>query len=195
MSSDRLIAVTGGIGSGKSIVCRILSAIGYDVYDCDSRAKIIMDSSEEIKARIAGEISNDVISSEGIINRRKLAAIVFSDEMLLNRLNSIVHNAVKDDLCKWREGKQVAFVETAILYQSGLDRCVDEVWEVTAPLEVRVERVCYRNCMPEEDVVKRIVSQDSYVPNELHPRILTIVNDDATALLPEIERLIENQIK
>ncbi len=185
-----LIAVVGGIGSGKSVVCRILSTMGYDVYDCDSRAKQIMDFSEEIKSRIASEISAEVITDGGQINRQLLASIVFTDNSLLTALNSIVHSAVIKDLMTWSNGRSIAFVETAILYQSGLDKYVDEVWNVIAPLDMRVGRVCRRNGLSENEVVSRIKSQDSFVPKQRHTRVIDIVNDGSMPLLPRIEQLI-----
>lgn len=135
MSGGKLIAICGGIGSGKSVVCRIVAAMGHEVYDCDSRAKEIMDCSAEIKNAIACRVHREAIAPDGSIDRRRLGEIVFSDAEALARLNSIVHAAVREDLALWaarRPGK-LLFVETAILYQSGLDAMVDEVWDVEAP--------------------------------------------------------------
>lgn len=186
-----LIAVVGGIGSGKSVVCRILSTMGYDVYDCDSRAKQIMDFSDDIKSRIASEISGAVITTDGQIDRRLLASLVFADNQLLTALNSIVHTAVIKDLMAWKTGRDIAFVETAILYQSGLDRYVDEVWNVDAPMDIRVSRVCQRNGLTENEVMGRIVAQDNYISKQRHARVVEIVNDGFTPLLPRIEQLID----
>ena len=97
-----LIAITGGIGSGKSAVCRCLSAWGLNVYDCDSRARRLMDSDPAIHRRLCEEISPDTVKN-GIIDRPLLAEIVFSDPSKLARLNAITHRRVTEDLRHWRE--------------------------------------------------------------------------------------------
>lgn len=188
-----LIAIVGGIGSGKSVVSRIVSVMGYEVYDCDTRAKRLMDSSDDIKGRIRCEIHPGCVA-DGKIDRKHLAEIVFADEEALRRLNTIVHSAVREDLRCWVEQcgeNNTVFVETAILYQSGLDKMVDAVWEIDAPLDLRIERVMARNSVSREEVLARISSQDSFVPTALHPSVTHIVNDNDQPILPQIERLLE----
>ena len=187
--SQRLIAITGGIGSGKSVVCRMLCAMGYPVYDCDTEAKRIMDRSDVIKQGIAREICAEAISEVGI-DQRKLSETVFGSPELLNKLNALVHSAVRDDLAQWSADKPLAFVETAILYQSGLHRMVDEVWNVTAPEEVRISRVMKRNSLDRASIERRISAQDSFVIEEPHEHVREIVNDDVEALLPQINSLL-----
>lgn len=193
----RLIAITGGIGSGKSVVSRILDAMGYPVYDCDSRAREIMDNNDDIKQAIADNIAPACIK-DGEIDRKELSATVFSSPEKLEILNGIVHGAVRDHLALWHSSEHqadpICFVETAILYQSGLDAMVDEVWHVDAPREVRVERVMKRNGLSRDEVLARIESQDSFIPTSVHPETKLIDNDGDTAILPQIERLI-SQVK
>lgn len=190
MNSGMLIALTGGIGSGKSVVRRIVGCLGYPVYDCDSRAKLLMDASSEIRSRIAGEIDACAVDAAGNIDRRRLAASVFADAHKLERLNTIVHAEVLADIRRWRsEIVGTAFVETAILYQSGLHRLVDEVWEVTAPRELRIERVMARNRVTAAEVEARMESQQ-YVPERIHPCTRVIVNDGTRAVLPQIIGLL-----
>ena len=186
----RHIAISGGIGSGKSVVCRILTAMGMPVYDCDCRAKNLMDSSLAIKNRIASEICREAIDADGNIDRAALANKVFNDRCALSALNSIVHQAVKDDYLSWRNDEafpDCVFIETARLYQSGIDQLVDEVWEVTAPVDVRVRRVMSRNNITEAEVLKRIKSQDSYIPESMHGCVRKIINDGTVPVLPQIE--------
>lgn len=185
----RLIAVTGGIGSGKSVVCRMLSAMGYEVYDCDSRAKSIMDGSKRIKRVISEEICEEALV-DGEIDRKRLADAVFADEKLLEKLNAAVHYAVREDIAEWSKDRHTAFVETAILYQSGLDSMVSQVWNVTAPEPVRIERVMARNGFDRESVRQRILVQDGFVPDRIHPEVHEIVNDGLSPLLPRIEELL-----
>lgn len=191
MSSTRLIAITGGIGSGKSVISDILRAMGHKVYDCDTRAKALMDTDESIKDDLINLISIDAVRSDRTIDRKLLSEIVFNDPDALSRLNSIVHKAVRADLRRWREtsSDKTVWVETAILYASRLDREVDEVWEVTAPTELRVQRVMKRNSMSREQVLARISSQ-STTAAQLHPLTKTIVNDGVEPVLPQILSLL-----
>lgn len=187
----KLVAIVGGIGSGKSVVARMVAAMGYDVYDCDSRAKALMDTDDSIKRRIADEVCAEaIVGSE--IDRRRLSAVVFNDLLKLERLNSIVHESVRSDIRAWISSNRggMAFVETAILYQSSLDKMVDEVWEVTAPEEERVRRVMLRNGMTAEEVRSRIKAQDDYVAERRHERVFAVVNDGATAVLPRVLELL-----
>lgn len=191
MSSTRLIAITGGIGSGKSIISDILRAMGHKVYDCDTRAKALMDTDESIKNDLIDLISIDAVRNDRTIDRKLLSEIVFNDPDALSRLNSIVHKAVRADLRRWRDtsSDKTVWVETAILYASRLDREVDEVWEVTAPTELRVPRVMKRNSMSREQVLARISSQ-STTAAQLHPLTKAIVNDGVEPVLPQILSLL-----
>ncbi len=191
----KTIAVSGGIGSGKSVVCKILRTLDYKVYDCDSRARLLMDSNKEMLAILCAEFGEAIIDCEGKINRPELAKIVFADTSKLNRLNEIVHGEVRADLGKWfekcrNEGCEKAFVETAILYQSGLDRMVDEVWEVESPERVRIERVTKRNSVSVEEVESRIRAQQAYEVENPHPNSIVVINDGVMPLLPQIESLL-----
>lgn len=185
-----IIAINGGIGSGKSVVSRIVTAMGYPVYDCDVRARQLMDSSDEIKAAISADIHRACIK-DGLIDRAMLASIVFEDKEKLAILNSIVHGAVREHFASWAENQpgSVCFVETAILYQSGMDTMVDEVWTVDAPLDLRIERVMKRNGLTRQAVMSRITTQDSFTPATPHPLVRLIINDADTPLLPRIEQL------
>lgn len=180
----RIIAITGGIGSGKSVVCHALSALGYPIYDCDSNAKRLMDSDSLMKQRIAMEVTPNALNSDGTLNRTAISEVVFTDPEKLNALNSIVHGAVRTDFRLWADSStsEIVFVETAILYESGFNELVNEIWEVTAPLEVRIDRVRKRNGLSREEILRRISNQQA-ATNKSH-RI--IINDDKTEILPQI---------
>lgn len=192
-----LTAISGGIGCGKSVVSRMVAALGFPVYDCDTRAARIMDEDEAIKARIAEQIHPEVLHPDGSIDRKRLAGIVFADYEALQRLNAIVHAAVRSDVRRWSEMQTSArcFVETAILYQSGLDRMVDDVWEVDAPLDLRIERVMKRNGIGREEVISRISSQERFVTKSRHACISILVNDGFEPLLPQVENLLGARIE
>ena len=186
-----IIGITGGIGAGKSIVSKILRTKGYPVYDCDSEAKRIMDASDSIKERLNTLIHPEIVVN-GIINRKLLAEIVFNDVTMLNTLNSIVHKAVAEDIRAISSSGiyPTLFVETAILYQSNLDMLVDGVWEVTAPVEIKIQRVINRNSCSRDDVLARIKSQEQQECNRRHKSTFYIINDDVHAVLPQVQELL-----
>lgn len=186
-----IIGITGGIGAGKSIVSKILRTKGYPVYDCDSEAKRIMDASDSIKERLNTLIHPGIVVN-GIINRKLLAEIVFNDSTMLNNLNSIVHKAVAEDIRTISSSGiyPTLFIETAILYQSNLDMLVDGVWEVTAPVEIKIQRVINRNSCSRDDVLARIKSQEQHECNRRHKSTFYIINDDVHAVLPQVQELL-----
>lgn len=191
MMATEIIAITGGIGSGKSVVSRILRILGHALYDCDSQAKQLMDGSEYIKNRIKQEIDRWSVDDLGNIDRQRLSSVVFSNKDALMRLNAIVHGAVRQDLLEWvnRQSAQRVWVETAILYESGLDKIVDKVWYVEAPLEMRIKRVMLRNSVTRAQVEARIALQP-VVSDHNHPDISLIVNDGKLSILQRIEDLL-----
>ncbi len=191
MKKVRLIAICGGIGSGKSVVSEILRSLGYEVYDCDSRAKQIMDTDLRIHERLCDEIHPQSVV-DGVIDRKLISEVVFRDSQALLRLNNIVHRAVKADIAQWATDKGtergVKFVETAIPVSSGMVYMVDDVWEVTAPYRVRIERVKKRNGLSEEQIIARIKSQESESLNAIpHQKI---INSPDCAILPQIHELL-----
>lgn len=179
------IAITGGIGSGKSVVSTILRIMGYRVYDSDSEAKKLMDESPAIRQAISDRISPEVITADGLIDRTSLSRIVFADKKSLDILNSIVHAAVRRHFDEWKRGSGISFIETAILYQSHIDTMVDEVWCITAPTEVRIARVMSRSGLTAQQVRARIEAQ-RFTPTTPHPQVHTITNAPFTAVMPQI---------
>lgn len=186
------IAIIGGIGSGKSVVLRLLSLMGYPVYDCDSNAKRLMDESEDIHRGLVDIFGPPAVPPEGI-NRAYIASIAFKDAEKLSKLNSLVHPAVLNDFDRWaKQNGEIVFVETAILSESGMSKSVDAVWSVEAPLECRVERVMVRNAMSRQDVMRRISSQATTIPDEI-TSVTHLINDDSHALIPQIVAAIQRE--
>ena len=184
----RLIAITGGIGSGKSVVSRVVRVMGYGVYDCDSRAKSLMTQDPMVRQQLMEAFGKEVYLADGSLNRAHLSA-AFTDPSALARLNAIVHPATATDLINWADeqaeaGAEIAFVETALLRTSGLDRVVDDVWHVTAPDQVRIDRVIARSGLTAAQVKERMAAQhDEEAPADGEH---IIINDNVTALLPQI---------
>lgn len=188
----RAVAITGGIGSGKSIISKILSSIGFIVIDCDLVARQLMDESEDIHQKLLDFIHPDAVAN-GIINRPIIASVVFNDQEKLSLLNSWVHSGVKDVIYQIIEESTTnypVFVETAILYQSGIDKMVDAVIEVIADRETRIKRVISRNSINREDVISRMDSQlfTDYLP---HEKTFVVDNNTGSAVLPQIESILD----
>ena len=183
------VGITGGIGSGKSTVCRMLVERGVALYDADSRAKELMASSESLRRALIENFGAETFTAEGL-NRAYLAAKVFNDAEQLRLLNSLVHPAVIADFEAWAEvqnGQYVLF-ESAILFEAGLENRVDSVVAVMAPESVRVERVMARDGHTREQVVARIKNQMS--DDERSDRAkYSIVNIDIEELEEDVEQL------
>ena len=183
------VGITGGIGSGKSTVCRMLAERGVALYDADSRAKELMSTSETLRRALIENFGDEAFTSEGL-NRAYLAERVFNDAEQLRLLNSLVHPAVIADFEAWaevQEGNYVLF-ESAILFEAGLEDRVDAVVAVMAPVALRVERVMSRDGYSAEQVMARINNQMS--DDERSDRAkYSIVNIDLEELEEDVEQL------
>ena len=156
----KIIGLTGGIGSGKTTVANHFIGAGIPVYIADDEARKIMQSPEIL--REIEKIFGSVIFKNEVLNRQKLAEIVFSNSDKLKQLNAIIHPAVKKHFGNWiLNYKNSPFViyETAILFESGSYKDCDKIITVTAPLETRIERVIQRDKTSRENVLKRIKMQ------------------------------------
>ena len=183
------VGITGGIGSGKSTVCRMLAERGVALYDADSRAKELMSTSETLRRALIENFGDEAFTSEGL-NRAYLAERVFNDAEQLRLLNSLVHPAVIADFEAWaevQEGNYVLF-ESAILFEAGLEDRVDAVVAVMAPVALRVERVMSRDGHSAKQVMARINNQMS--DDERSDRAkYSIVNIELEELEEDVEQL------
>ena len=188
-STKYKIGVTGGIGSGKSTVCRLLADMGAAVYDSDARAKALMNEDKALREAIIVAFGEECYGEEGL-NRAYLAAQVFGNEEALARLNAIVHPAVRADFRAWVEVQQSTYVvlESAILFEAGFENEVDSTLAVMSPLEERVRRTMERDGATREEVLRRISHQMS--DDELHRLSThTIVNLRMDYLESDVEQL------
>ena len=196
-----IIGLTGGIGSGKSYIAQALAQRGYAVYDCDREAKRIIAENKEVQAAIIDLLGEEAFiyhQSSIIYNTEYVAKRVFADPKLLNELNKIVHPAVKADiLSSFTSHLSPLFIESAILFESGLDKLCDKIVVVTAPEETRIARTIARDYQGEatpENINKvraRIHAQKEIPASTEVPqgRILTVINDEASVLSGIIDRI------
>jgi len=156
----KIVGLTGGIGSGKSTIAEYMHSKGIPVYIADDQAKKIMDDPEIVK-KVREIFDENVVENEKL-NRKKIAELVFSSPNLLQKLNEIIHPAVKESFDKWlKNNKKSNFVvkEAAILFESGSYKDCDKIILVTAPQEIRIERVMNRDKVSRDQVLDRMKNQ------------------------------------
>ena len=191
-----VVGLTGGMGTGKSVVARILRSLGHSVYSADERAKSLYLTDGTLKAEVEQRFGSAVFDSEGVLDRQALAKRVFGDDEELRALNALVHPAVARDFEQWKDrcassGSKVVFREAAILFESGSDSDCDVVWAVSAPLEMRLARIGARNGWTRAEIDRRLVHQWPAEVVESHADEV-IYNDGNTALVPFIISLLTN---
>ena len=148
------VAVTGGIGSGKSFVCQRLAAHGIAVFDCDAVAKRLMRESEEVKCQLMDLVGEDAYCN-GKLNKAAIAQYMMISDENTQRINGVVHPAVAREFL----ASGMAWMECAILFESGFNQYVDHVVCVTAPLEVRIQRVMHRDNISRDKVMEWMEKQ------------------------------------
>jgi dephospho-CoA kinase len=175
------IGITGGIGSGKTLVCEFFRELGVSVYYSDSRAKELVNGGGVLRERIIALLGAESFNGN-IMNSGFVADKVFGDKMLLASLNAIIHPAVAEDFSAWamsQTDSPYVLLESAILFESGFDRFVDEVITVSAPVEVRIERVVLRDGLSRAAVEERIANQ--LTDQERDARADYIIHNDKDA--------------
>lgn len=160
----KLIGLTGGIGSGKSTVAGIFQTLGIPVYDSDFRAKLLMQSDEMLRTKIAALLGPEAYNDHHELNRTWIAHQVFNSPTLLQHLNAIVHPAVHEDLKKWTaEAPQLSapylIQESAILFEEALTARLQAVILIVSPENLRMARVVKRDNIPEEQIRQRMKNQ------------------------------------
>lgn len=161
------LAITGGIGSGKSYVARQMTELlGIPVYDSDANAKRLNEESAVIRSGLTEIVGADVYDAQGRLDRQRLAAFLFAGEENARRVNALIHPVVKDDFLRWttEQTAPVVAIETALLAESGIDKIVDKIIRVDAPVETRISRAMQRDGVTREKVLERMARQQEY-PN------------------------------
>ena len=185
------IGITGGIGSGKTIVSSLFRLFGVPVYIADEESKRLTVSSPFIRKRLTDLLGEEVYAGHEL-NKKYLASRIFGDSCILKDVNAIIHPEVNRDFMEWCERQQVSVVatESAILFESGFDALVDIRLMVHAPLEVRIQRAMNREHALREEVERRIRNQ---MPDELKKEKsdYVIYNDDKKALIPQVSVFLD----
>jgi dephospho-CoA kinase len=182
------IGITGGIGSGKTTVCRIFEALGIPVYYADSRAKWLMVNDRQLINSIKNLLGTRAYLPDGSLNRSYISQLVFNDQSLLSQLNALVHPAVAEDTLKWHnEQREVPYTlkEAALLFESGSHLHLDKIIAVTAPEPLRIQRVMQRDDVSEAQVRSRI---DKQMPEaeKIARADYIIYNDGQQLIVPQV---------
>jgi len=176
--------ITGGIGSGKSYVCRLLQQRGIEVYDCDQAAKRLIRTSPDIHEKLTALIGPETYQ-DGALNKAVVAQFLLESEENAKAIDAIVHPAVFRDF----EESGIQWMESAILFESGIHRLVDRVIVVTAPEEVRIQRVMQRDGISREKVLEWL--QRQWPQDEVRRRAdYEIINDGQHDLNEQIDQLL-----
>lgn len=186
------VGLTGGIGSGKSTVSKILISKGFSVYNSDNRAKWLMNNNDNLKSNIISIFGNKAYL-KGALNRKYLSAKVFNDSLKLKALNNLVHPLVAIDFKNWllhQKSKDFVFKEAAILIESGAYKEMDKIIVVSCPENIRLERVLKRDGNSPELVKKRMQNQISESEKINHADFVVKNNGSKSDLVLEVEFVI-----
>jgi dephospho-CoA kinase len=191
VSHPYIIGITGGIGSGKSIVSRLLQLMSVPVYDCDSEAKRLMLYSTEIRTALINAVGSEVYQENGELNRAYLAEYMFGNAERIAQINGIVHPIVRNDFKRWVKqlDRKIVAVESAILLEAKMETDVDAIWLVSAPVNIRMQRTILRDSSNEEAVRNRMKSQQDEQEYARQANKI-IYNDGSRSLIQQIKELL-----
>jgi dephospho-CoA kinase len=190
MSRPTLVGITGGIGAGKSIICRIFQLFNVPVYDADAMAKLLMSNDVEIKKQIV-KLFGESSYNEGLLNRKFIANKSFANPEILSQLNNIVHPAVAHDFLKWaRLNAQSPYLikEAALLFESGSYLELDHTIVVLSDLELRKERIQKRDPQRSKKQIEEIMGKQWVDKKKISLADFVIYNDERHMLIPEVRK-------
>lgn len=189
------IGVTGGIGTGKSTVSKILIALGYPVYFSDDRAKWLMENNQQLVAELTSLIGNETYIA-GKLNRAMIAKKLFSNPQLKKKINELVHPVVRNDFNDWANTQQVQllFQESALLVETGAYHLFDALLVVTAPLEQRIKRIQKRDGITLTEINLRFINQLSE-SEKIAVADYVIINDDLQPIVYQIQKIVEELLR
>lgn len=193
MKKPLQIGITGGIGSGKSTVCRIFQVLGVSVYDADSRAKSLIATDGILISQIKKEFGVLSFRADGSIDREYLARTVFSDQKKLEKLNGLIHPRVAEDYNQWVANNRHEYIlkEAALLFEAGSNRFLDKIVVVHAPTELRIRRVLQRDSHRTRQQVEEIMNNQMDEEEKMRRADFVVMNDETSLLTPQVLSLHE----
>ena len=187
-NSPLLIGITGGIGSGKSLISRIFNTLGVPVYDTDARAKWLMANDPSIKSQLIELLGSESFIEEKL-NRTFIARKSFGNEKILSRLNTIVHPQVGTDFSKWvtmHQKSPVLLKESALIFETSSYADLDQVILVLSPSELRIKRVLARDLYRSREDIEAIISHQKSVAETSLLAQFIVNNNEKDLLLPQV---------
>jgi dephospho-CoA kinase len=186
------LGVTGGIGSGKTSVCKVFGVLGVPVFSADRVASEIIDGDNDIKKAINSIAGKDLYIN-GTLDRMALATLIFNNSKLLEKVNSLVHPVVFEHFAEWERQQATPYtiMEAAILFESGASKLVDKIATIIAPVEERLNRVILRNRLSREQVLERMKNQ---MDDETRIRLSDYIirNSENDMIIPAILKIHED---
>lgn len=198
MATPLQVGITGGIGSGKSLVSNIFRLLGVPVYDADSHAKKLMTTDGILVSQIKKEFGDLSYQSDGSLNRTYLSIHVFNDDRKLALLNSLVHPRVGIDYAAWVKSHSTSsyvLKEAALLYEAGSYRSLDKIIVVSAPENVRISRVQKRDTHRTVEQIKAIVEKQMPDAQKIERADYIVVNDETQLVIPQVLELHDAFLK
>lgn len=188
------IGITGGIGTGKSIVCKIFELLGIPIYDADARAKWLLTHDEELIKQVKQHFGENVYLSanDNQLNKKFLSDRIFKNPNQLDLLNGLVHPKVMDDHEKWQKNNihhPYIIKEAALLYESGSYKYLDKIITVYAPVPLRIERILKRDPHRTESDIKAIMAAQISDEEKVKKADYVIYNDDKKMVIPQVLEL------
>jgi dephospho-CoA kinase len=191
------VGITGGIGSGKSLVCKIFEQLGAPVYDADSRARRLMTEDKVLVEQIKAKFGEQSYAKSGELNREYLSKEVFNNSLRLELLNSLVHPRVALDSERWmNENANAPYLikEAALLFESGSYKTLDKIIVITAPEALRVNRTLNRDKTRTKEDVLKIIRNQMNEDEKISRADFVIHNDESMLIIPQVLKLHERFI-
>ena len=192
MSKPMLVGITGGIGSGKSTVCKIFEVLGVPVYYADDRGKALLTEDEVLIQQVKKEFGNESYSSKGVLNRQYLAQEVFSNSSRLEKLNALVHPAVAEDFKDWvalNSKSRYVLKEAALLYEIGPYKQLDATICVMASESIRKQRVLLRDQERTMEQIQQIMNKQTDDSTRKKLSDYIVKNDSKRLLIPQVNEI------
>lgn len=194
----KIIGLTGGIGSGKSTVSDYLISKGFNVLDADKISKEIVEPGSDTLLELVSLFGDDILLENGSLNRKKLGNIIFADPIKKAVLDKIMHTKILENIyekiihIREKTDNSVIFIDAPLLFETGLDKNVSEIWVVDVDDETRIKRIMERDDLKRADILNRIASQmDRHEKNRLADKIIDNTGDKKE-LYKQIDILINN---
>jgi dephospho-CoA kinase len=180
------VGITGGIGSGKTIVSRIFSELGIAVYNADYEAKQ-MYNLQNVKEELKNKFGKKILDADNNVDKKKIADLIFNDEKALQQVNALIHPLVFQHFSEWKKKQKGPYVlkEAAILFESGSNNDCDKIIMVSAPAETRIQRILQRDKRTRKEI-EQIMARQWSDEQKIKHSDFTIINDETQLVIPQV---------